>query len=112
MRKLTFILSFLPFFFARAQTQFCSKNVYGTTVICTSNYESCASEARRMGGGQCEKGLVKRGSKSVDPDKAQKGTCLWMERGPQWQNLGCMETKEICKYAQRQYSSQAKVECR
>jgi hypothetical protein len=50
--------------------------------------------------------------KSVEPKSAKKGTCLWMFQNKKWNNLGCMETQALCKYAERQYKAQAKVECR
>ena len=50
--------------------------------------------------------------KSVDPKAAKKGACLWMETNKKWANLGCMETRELCNYAEKKYKSQAKVECR
>jgi hypothetical protein len=49
---------------------------------------------------------------SIDPKNAKKGTCLWMEQNKKWHNLGCMESTDQCKYAEKQYKKQAKVECR
>jgi hypothetical protein len=51
-------------------------------------------------------------AKDVMPKDAKPESCLWMKHGKKWKNLGCMESKAQCKYAEKHYSSQAEVKCR
>lgn len=80
-----------------------------------SDYKGCLSESSKRGiknkPDLCRK-EEQNYPKSIEPKSAKKGTCLWMFQNKKWNNLGCMETQALCKYAEKQYKSQAKVECR
>lgn len=113
MRILVGILLTIFASLANAEVMYCSKNVYGKEVACASEYAACMSQAKRLGGGDCEKVMRDLAPKNPSPMTGKPGTCLWNLDDPKKPvNYGCVDTVEKCQESVRAYGNKLKLECR
>lgn len=102
-RMKSFIILLIAFLVSGpALAKYCTYNIYGKRLACSSEYRACMADAKRMNGDEC-----KRESDTADLPPSLKETdpkafCLWLFQKDRFKNMGCM-AQTVCEYAMRQY---------